>query len=551
MKSERIQQPVWTGGLKLKSQTLRVALCVLLVFITQQVLGHDLYLNPVGAKGRLVIAGGGKVPTAALQQFVDWAGGEDAKIVVVTTASAEAGSERQERFTHPWENLDIDSVTLLHARSREEASSDIFLTALKEANGVWFVGGIQQRIIDVYVGTLFEKELDLLLQRGGVVGGTSAGAAVQTQLAIVGGTKRAALAQGFDLLPGAVIDQHFTERERLGRLQHATRKNDSKVGLGIDEDTALLVDKRFMKVVGSGNVTAVLPRARKERNDTQVYSANTLIDLTSLRRIVRDRQFPAFPPSKVSPPIVENGTLMIVGGGRMPLELVREFVTAAGGEDAHIVVLPTSMPDPLPDDYGKRMFEAGGAKNITVLKQRSRSDVESEEMLEALKTADGVWFGGGRQWRFVDAYEHTSAYALIHQVLAKGGIIGGSSAGASIQGDYLARANPLGNRDIMAPGYEKGFGFLPGSAIDQHFKQRNRFKDMTSLVDKYPQLLGIGIDEGTALVVQGKIGAVKGDGAVHFYDRRRPVVEGEKDYVTIEAGQSFDLVERIPIGKDE
>ena len=235
---------------------------------------------------------------------------------------------------------------------------------------------------------------------------------------------------------------------------------------------------------------------------------------------------------------------MIVGGGRMPLELVKEFVAAAGGEDAHIVVLPTSMPDPLPEDYGKRMFEAGGAKNITVLRQRERSAVESEEMLEALKNADGVWFGGGRQWRFVDAYEHTKAYPLIHAVLAKGGVIGGSSAGASIQGDYLARANPLGNRDIMAPGYEKGFGFLPGSAIDQHFKQRNRFKDMTSLVDKYPQLLGIGIDEGTALIVKGRIGAVKGDGAVHFYDRRRPVTEGEKDYVTMESGRSYDLVDR-------
>ena len=151
----------------------------------------------------------------------------------------------------------------------------------------------------------------------------------------------------------------------------------------------------------------------------------------------------------------------------------------------------------------------------------------------------------------MDAYEHTNAYPLIHEVLAKGGIIGGSSAGASIQGDYLARANPLGNLDIMAPGYEKGFGFLPGSAIDQHFKQRNRFKDMTSLVNRHPQLLGIGIDEGTALVVQGHIGAVKGDGAVHFYDRRRPVVEGEKDYISIEAGRSFDLLERNPVDKDE
>ena len=536
-------------------QTIRTTLLALLVLTVQQTFANDLYIDPDGAQGRLVIVGGGMIPTAAQGQFVAWAGGRGAKILVVTTASEDAGTDQQDRFSKPWDDFDINSVLIVHAESREEASSKSFLKSLQEATGVWFVGGSQQRIIDRYVGTSFEEELYQLLQRGGVVGGTSAGAVVQSHLAIVGGSRRPQLDTGFDLLPGAVIDQHFTERDRLARLQNTMRKHTSKVGLGIDKDTALLVDRRFMKVVGAGAVTAVLPRARKGQQEIVKYPADSLIDLISLRRMVRDRQFPVFPPVKVSEPIVEKGTLMIVGGGRMPLQLVKEFVAAAGGKDAHIVVLPTSMPDPLPEDYGKRMFEAGGAKNITVLRQRERTAVESEEMLEALKTADGVWFGGGRQWRFVDAYEHTKAYPLIHEVLAKGGIIGGSSAGASIQGDYLARANPLGNREIMAPGYEKGFGFLPGSAIDQHFKQRNRFKDMTSLVDKYPQLLGIGIDEGTALVVRGRIGVVKGDGAVHFYDRRRTVMEGEKDYVTIESGRSFDLVDRRAVeaaaGKQE
>ncbi len=81
-------------------------------------------------------------------------------------------------------------------------------------------------------------------------------------------------------------------------------------------------------------------------------------------------------------------------------------------------------------------------------------------------------------------------------------MIGGSSAGATIQGDYLARGNPLGNLDIMAAGYEKGLGFLPGVAIDQHFSQRNRLPQLKSLVLRYPQFLGIGIDESTAIYVK-------------------------------------------------
>ena len=129
------------------------------------------------------------------------------------------------------------------------------------------------------------------------------------------------------------------------------------------------------------------------------------------------------------------------------------------------------------------------------------------------------------------------------QVLQRGGVIGGSSAGASIQARYLARANPLGNVDIMAAGYERGgLGFISGIAIDQHFTQRGRQKDMTQLVDRYPQMLGVGIDESTALVVRKSVGEIVGRGKVFFYDRNQPVVEGEDDFVALEAGQKLSLI---------
>ena len=114
--------------------------------------------------------------------------------------------------------------------------------------------------------------------------------------------------------------------------------------------------------------------------------------------------------------------------------------------------------------------------------------------------ATGVWFGGGRQWRFVDAYEGTKAHPLMKEVLKRGGVIGGSSAGATIQGDYLCRGSPFGNEEIMYEGYERGLGFLPGVAIDQHFSRRKRFADMTALVKAYPQLLGVGLEIGRAHV---------------------------------------------------
>jgi cyanophycinase len=140
----------------------------------------------------------------------------------------------------------------------------------------------------------------------------------------------------------------------------------------------------------------------------------------------------------------------------------------------------------------------------------------------------------------VDAYEGTQAEKLLHDVLKRGGVIGGSSAGASIQGEYLARGNPLGPQEIIAPGYERGMGFLRGMAIDQHFSQRNRFRDMELLMRTYPQLLGVGIDEATAIVVQKASAEVVGRGKAHFY-------AGKPEFTALSEGERYDLTRRKAI----
>ena len=147
-----------------------------------------------------------------------------------------------------------------------------------------------------------------------------------------------------------------------------------------------------------------------------------------------------------------------------------------------------------------------------------------------LNKAGGVWFCGGRQWRLVDAYGGTEIEQLFHGVLGRGGVVGGSSAGASIQASYMARGNPLGNLDIMAEGYEKGFGFLPGTAVDQHFSQRGRLADMEALVARFPQLLGIGLDESTAIVVKGSVAEVMGLHKAHFYAGDKRTRLGAKSF---------------------
>jgi cyanophycinase len=179
------------------------------------------------------------------------------------------------------------------------------------------------------------------------------------------------------------------------------------------------------------------------------------------------------------------------------------------------------------------------------------AEIEDPKNLEILKKAKGIWFGGGRQWRFVDAYAGTKAEEAFREVLKRGGVIGGSSAGATIQGEYLCRGSPLGNLEMMCEGYERGMAFLPGVAIDQHFSQRKRFADMTAMMKAYPQYLGIGIDEATALIVQGHVAEIMGKNKVQFYDRKKPVEDGKPDYEVVRPGGKYDLKERKVLAAGE
>jgi cyanophycinase len=248
--------------------------------------------------------------------------------------------------------------------------------------------------------------------------------------------------------------------------------------------------------------------------------------------------------------VVTHGTLFIGGGGRLAMDIWKRFIALAGGPDAPIVVIPTANDDPVPTDpVEARMLRKAGATHVTVLHTRSRAEADKPSFCAPLKDARGVWFTGGRQWRFVDAYEGTAAERAFHAVLARGGVIGGSSAGASIQSEYMPRGDPLGNRNIIADGYERGFGFLKGVAVDQHFFKRKRTADMTELMDTYPQLLGIGIDEGTVAVVRGSVLEVIGASKIAVYDRRKPVVPGQPDYEVLPSGACYDLVARNRVEK--
>lgn len=243
------------------------------------------------------------------------------------------------------------------------------------------------------------------------------------------------------------------------------------------------------------------------------------MDWVQWQRARLERQRPAFPEADRVKHQLKNGSLVIGGGGGMPAEVWRRFVELAGGEQARIVILPTAVEDPSSEPgFEARVLQLAGAQHIVTLAQTARSEVEEAAFLAELDRATGVWFGGGRQWRFVDAYWGTEAWERLLKVCERGGVIGGSSAGATIQGDLLVRGAPAGNHIMIANGYRRGLGLLPGVAIDQHFFQRNRFAELEGCLADYPAIFGVGIDEQTALVVTAPNECeVLGSGSVWMY----------------------------------
>lgn len=233
-----------------------------------------------------------------------------------------------------------------------------------------------------------------------------------------------------------------------------------------------------------------------------------------------------------------KGTLLVVGGGALGPDITAEFLRLAGGPEAPIVVIPTAGEEETFDVANSFLREA---RNVTVLHTRDRQQADSPEFVAPLHRARAVWIPGGRQWRLVDSYLHTRTQRELQGVLDRGGVIAGTSAGATILGSYLVRGAREGNTIMMAKGYEEGFGFLKHVAVDQHLLTRKREADMLPVIQAHPDLLGIGIDEDTAIEVQGDEFRVLGKSKVAVYDPEYHPAQGEKAYYFLSAGDHFDL----------
>ena len=210
-----------------------------------------------------------------------------------------------------------------------------------------------------------------------------------------------------------------------------------------------------------------------------------------------------------------DGWLMVVGGGGLPRSSADRFKTlaqqargGAGGPSATIVYIPTndgldySTPESCADAVAALEASTGWHGMVVLLHTTDPRQADRPGFYAPIDAAGGVFFGGGRQWRMADAYGGTATEAALHRVLARDGILGGSSAGASIQGDFMVRGDTASNAAVIGD-HTVGFGFVHNVGFDQHTLRRNRQNDMIEAVAANPEILGFSMDEQTSVLIRG------------------------------------------------
>lgn len=260
-----------------------------------------------------------------------------------------------------------------------------------------------------------------------------------------------------------------------------------------------------------------------------------------------------------------RGHLVLNGGGGKPAEVMEKFVELAGGPEARIVVFPTASGEPDTGEYYQILFAEYGCTNVVVAEVRSTADAADRELAAIVSRADGIFFSGGDQRRITQAILGTRVGAAVRDAYWGGAVVGGTSAGTACQSPLMI----TGDGDftvITADNVElwEGLGLFRGVVVDQHFVARQRQNRLISAVLEHPELIGVGVDEATAVWVRPD-GTFKvlGQGSVIVFDASRATISrhdrdddhellGVHGMVThiLLPGDEFDMVRRAVRERD-
>jgi cyanophycinase len=246
-----------------------------------------------------------------------------------------------------------------------------------------------------------------------------------------------------------------------------------------------------------------------------------------------------------------KGKLIIIGGGSIPDSLFEFFAAHCGGKDQPVVYIPTATTDEEFIQKGEHLikFTSRGYNNLSTIHTRNKKEADDPKNIALLRNAKGLFFGGGDQQLIADAYAGTKLYDEFIALLNRGGVIMGTSAGATIMGSLMVGGDA---RDDISKKYafNPAFSFMTNTALDQHVLARNRQFDLISVVEYYPGTLGIGMDESTAIIVEAGQFKVWGKSYAMLYDPKDWAAQKKKwgavlkPFKMMGSGSSFNFVTR-------
>jgi cyanophycinase len=271
--------------------------------------------------------------------------------------------------------------------------------------------------------------------------------------------------------------------------------------------------------------------------------------------------------SSAERPAWDGGSLVIIGGGSRPLYVMEKIVELAGGPDCRIMVIPMASADPADTgDYQSGQLRDAGCPEVDFL-VFDREAADTDEVVARLDDITGIFFSGGVQERLLDHMAGSRLFERVREIYMKGGVLSGTSAGAAVMSRIMITGDekhPLSEDDsfeiISADNIvtAEGFGFVTNAIIDQHFVVRKRHNRLISLVLEHPPLVGIGIDESTAIVMTSPHEfEVLGESIAVVYDASlaSDVATNEEGELSaygirmhlLSSGQKYDLVNRVVI----
>jgi len=266
-------------------------------------------------------------------------------------------------------------------------------------------------------------------------------------------------------------------------------------------------------------------------------------------------------------PIWEGGSLVIIGGGSRPLYVMERIVELAGGPDCRMVVIPMASADPQDTgDYQSGQLREAGCPEVDYL-IFDRESADSDEVVARLDGITGIFFSGGVQSRLLDHMAESRLFDRVREIYLSGGVLGGTSAGAAVMSQIMITGDenhPLSEDysfEVISTGNvvtAEGFGFVTNAIIDQHFVVRKRHNRLISLVLENPSLVGIGIDESTAIVMPTPDELwVLGESIAVIYDASNATQIATNDELELSArgirmhllvsGQGYDLAGKAVI----